>query len=34
MKQTLTVGLELKLERTHDISAVIHAERLIDGEFW
>src|SRR6476659_4215620 len=31
MKQTLTVGLELKLERTHDISAVIHAERLIDG---
>ena len=31
MKQTLSVGLELKLERTHDISAVIHAERLIDG---
>src|SRR3954465_4670510 len=31
MMQTLTVGLELKLERTHDISAVIHAERLIDG---
>jgi hypothetical protein len=31
MKQTLTVGLEVKLERTHDISAVIHAERLIDG---
>ena len=31
MKQTLAVGLELKLERTHDISAVIHAERLIDG---
>ena len=31
MKQTLTVGLELKLERTHDISAVLHAERLIDG---
>jgi hypothetical protein len=31
MKQTLTVGLEIKLERTHDISAVIHAERLIDG---
>src|SRR5437879_3027183 len=31
MKQTLTVGLEVKLERTHDISAVIHAERLLDG---
>src|SRR5881296_3738171 len=31
MKQTLTVGLEIKLERTHDISAAIHAERLIDG---
>ena len=31
MKQTLNVGLEIKLERTHDISAVIHAERLVDG---
>src|SRR5437773_3415695 len=31
MKQTLTVGLEVKLERSHDIPAVIHAERLIDG---
>src|SRR4029077_17822444 len=31
MKQTLTVGLEGKLERTHDVSAVVHAERLIDG---
>jgi len=31
MKQTLTVGLQLKLERTHDVSSVIHAERLIDG---
>jgi len=31
MKQTLAVGLEIKLERTHDISAVIHADRLIDG---
>jgi hypothetical protein len=31
MKQTLNVGLELKLERTHDLSAVIHAERLADG---
>jgi hypothetical protein len=31
MKQTLNVGLELKLERTHDLSAVIHVERLGDG---
>jgi hypothetical protein len=31
MKETLTVGLEVKVERTHDISAVIHAERLADG---
>jgi hypothetical protein len=31
MKQTLNVGLEIKLERTHDISALIHAERLLDG---
>jgi hypothetical protein len=31
MEQTLSVGLEIKLERTHDISAVIHAERLADG---
>ena len=31
MKQTLTVGLELKLERSHDVSAVLHGERLIDG---
>jgi len=31
MKQTLNVGLELKLERSHDISAVIHAERQADG---
>ena len=31
MKQTLTVGLQVKLERSHDISAVIHAERLMDG---
>lgn len=31
MKQTLSPGLEIKLERTHDISAVIHAERLADG---
>ena len=31
MKQTLVAGLEVKLERTHDLSAVIHAERLPDG---
>ncbi|HEX4697267.1 MAG TPA: hypothetical protein VH254_06305 [Candidatus Udaeobacter sp.] len=31
MKQTLTMGLEVKLERTHDITSVIHAERLLDG---
>jgi len=31
MKQTLKVGLEVKLERNHDISAVLHAERLMDG---
>lgn len=31
MKQTLNVGLEVKLERSHDISAVLHAERLTDG---
>src|SRR5262245_10055640 len=31
MKQTLVTGLEIKLERTHDLSAVIHAERLTDG---
>ncbi len=31
MKQTLITGLEITLERTHDLSAVIHAERLSDG---
>src|SRR5947209_4738487 len=31
MGQTLTPGLEIKLERTHDLSAIIHAERLEDG---
>ena len=31
MKQTLVTGLEIKLERTHDLSAIIHAERLSDG---
>ena len=31
IKQTLNPGLELKLERTHDLSAVIHVERLTDG---
>src|SRR5439155_9810533 len=31
IKQTLTPGVEIKLERTHDLSAVIHVERLEDG---
>ncbi len=31
MKQTLVVGLEIRLERTHDLSAIIHVERLPDG---
>lgn len=31
MKQMLVTGLEIKLDRTHDLSAVIHAERLSDG---
>ena len=31
MKQTLITGLEIKLDRSHDLSAVIHAERLGDG---
>src|SRR5256714_811298 len=31
MKQTLATGLEIKLERTHDLSAIVHAERLSDG---
>lgn len=31
MKQTLVTGLEIKLDRSHDLSAVIHAERLGDG---
>jgi hypothetical protein len=31
MNRTLTPGLEIKLERTHDLSAVIHVERLTDG---
>jgi hypothetical protein len=31
MKQTLNSGLEIKLERTHDLSAVIHVEHLTDG---
>src|SRR6478672_9244393 len=31
MKQTLTTGLEIRLERTHDLAAVVHAERLPDG---
>ena len=31
MRQTLSPGLEIKLERTHDLSAVIHVQRLNDG---
>ncbi len=31
MKETLATGLEIKLERAHDLSAIIHAERLRDG---
>ena len=31
MKQTLATGLEIKLERAHDLSAVVHVERLPDG---
>src|SRR5581483_2207439 len=31
MKQTLTSGLEIRLERTHDLSAIMHVERLNDG---
>ena len=31
MKETLVTGLEIKLERLHDLSAVIHVERLRDG---
>ena len=31
MKETLVTGLEIKLDRGHDLSAVVHAERLADG---
>src|SRR4051794_13377457 len=31
MKQTLVTGLEIKLDRAHDLAAVIHADRLSDG---
>src|SRR5215212_1488683 len=31
MKKTLVPGLDVRFERTHDLSAVIHAERLRDG---
>ena len=31
LKQMLVMGMEIKFERTHDLSAVIHAERLADG---
>src|SRR5436305_11694305 len=31
MKQTLVTGLEVNPERTHDLPAVVHADRLSDG---
>ena len=31
IKQTLSTGLELKLDRAHDLSVVIHVERFPDG---
>src|SRR5438128_5613137 len=31
IKQTLSTGLELKLDRAHDLSVVIHVERFVDG---
>src|SRR4051794_27470122 len=31
MKNTLLPGLDVRFERSHDLSAVIHAERLRDG---
>src|SRR5947209_8886073 len=31
IRQTLNTGLELKLDRAHDLSAVIHVERFNDG---
>ncbi|MFL6567548.1 MAG: hypothetical protein ACJ8LI_00150, partial [Chthoniobacterales bacterium] len=31
MRQTLVTGLETKLERSHDLSAVMHVDRLADG---
>jgi hypothetical protein len=31
MKPTLVTGLEIKLERLHDLSVVVHAERFRDG---
>jgi hypothetical protein len=31
LKETLAMGLDIKLERAYDLSAVIHVERLPDG---
>jgi hypothetical protein len=31
IKETLKTGLELKMDRAHDLSAIIHVERLRDG---
>jgi hypothetical protein len=32
LKERLVMGLDVSLERSHDLSAVIHAERLTDGQ--
>ncbi len=32
LKERLVVGLDINFERSHDLSAVIHAERLPDGQ--
>ncbi len=31
LRERLVIGMDVTLERTHDLSAVIHAERLLDG---
>jgi hypothetical protein len=32
LKERLAMGMDINLERSHDLSAVIHAERLPDGQ--
>ena len=32
LKERLVMGMDINLERSHDLSAVIHAERLPDGQ--